>query len=217
VDIDIDLAVFDLTGTTVEDRGEIEASFEAALDVAGVKLDPGAFDSVRGMSKREALSAMLDGDAPRVESAYRRFLEELGGRFESEGAHLRPGVAETFSRLRSRGVKLAINTGLDRSIVEILNYALPELDLEAVVCGDDVARGRPWPYLIFHAMEKTGVPSVHRVLVVGDTVKDLEAGANAGARYNVGVLGGAHDRSRLEKAPHTHLLSSVAELESIFS
>ena len=48
--------------------------------------------------------------------------------------------------------------------------------VNAVVCGDDVAQGRPAPYLIFRAMEKSGVTSVHQVTNVGDTVLDLQAG-----------------------------------------
>jgi phosphonatase-like hydrolase len=215
--VDIDLAVLDITGTTVEDRGEIEDSFERALASIGLRLDPREFASVRGMSKREALSTMLGGDTARVDAAYGRFLEELSARFDAGGARLLPGVAETVSRLRVGGVKVALTTGLDRAIVDAIRNALPSLEFDALVCGDEVRRGRPWPYLIFGAMERTDVPSVHRVLVAGDTMRDLEAGANAGARFNVGVLSGAHDRARLEKAPHTHILPSVADIDSILA
>lgn len=34
--------------------------------------------------------------------------------------------------------------------------------------------------------------------------------------WNVGVLSGAHGRARLEAAPHTHLLPSVASLSSLW-
>ena len=64
-------------------------------------------------------------------------------------------------------------------------------------------------------MENTGVTSVHEVMCVGDTVLDLEAGRNAGVRYAVGVLSGAHGKAQLEKAPHTHLISSVADLPAL--
>ncbi len=64
-------------------------------------------------------------------------------------------------------------------------------------------------------MEQTGVASVRQVMCVGDTVLDLQAGRNAGARYVVGVLSGAHNKEQLEKEPHTHLIASVAALSSI--
>jgi len=80
---------------------------------------------------------------------------------------------------------------------------------------DDVSQGRPAPYLIFRAMEATGVLDVHRVANVGDTVLDLQAGWNAGVRWNIGVLSGAHTEERLRPMPHTRLLRSVAALLSL--
>ena len=65
-------------------------------------------------------------------------------------------------------------------------------------------------------MERTNVHSVHEVLNVGDTDLDLRAGSNAGVRWNVGVLTGAHDRETLSRAPHTHLLESVADLPALW-
>ena len=84
--------------------------------------------------------------------------------------------------------------------------------VDAIVCGDDVTLGRPAPDLIFRAIEAAGASSVSRVANIGDTALDLEAGHNAGVRWNIGVLSGAHDRHILERAPHTHLIDSVAEL-----
>lgn len=120
--------------------------------------------------------------------------------------------------LRERGVRIAANTGFDRETTAMLLDALGWGGdfFDAVVCGDDVVLGRPAPDLIFRAMESAGACDVHRVANVGDTALDLLAGHDAGVRWNVGVLSGAHDRSQLEEAPHTHLLPSVAELPSLW-
>jgi phosphonatase-like hydrolase len=114
---------------------------------------------------------------------------------------------------------VALNTGFDRQMTGLLLGALGWADglVDAVVCGDDVTRGRPAPYLIFRAMETTGASSVHRVANVGDTTLDLQAGHNAGVRWNIGVLSGAHDRKTLESVPHTHLLPSVAEVTRLWA
>ena len=66
-------------------------------------------------------------------------------------------------------------------------------------------------------MERTNVQSVHTVVNVGDTAVDLHAGHNAGVRWNVGVLTGAHDRATLSQAPHTHLIESIAELHAVWA
>ena len=88
--------------------------------------------------------------------------------------------------------------------------------VDTMVCGDDVANGRPAPDLIFKAMERTGVSDAARVMAVGDTVLDLRAGRNAGAGCVVGVLSGAHRRAQLESEPHDDLINSVAELPALF-
>jgi phosphonatase-like hydrolase len=123
-----------------------------------------------------------------------------------------------FDWLRRRNVRIALNTGFDRTITGLLLDALGwrEGVVDAVVCGDEVRQGRPAPYLIFRAMEAAGATSVHRVMNVGDTELDLRAGWNGGVGWNVGVTSGAHPRERLEQAPHTHLIESVASLPELW-
>ena len=67
------------------------------------------------------------------------------------------------------------------------------------------------------AMRRLGLFDVARVVSIGDTVSDLEAGANAGTGFNVGVLSGAHSREQLQGAPHTALITSVAELPELLA
>ena len=64
-------------------------------------------------------------------------------------------------------------------------------------------------------MEAVGAEGVGRVAAVGDTALDLRAAHNAGVRYNVGVLTGAHGREVLAAEPHTHLIGSVADLPGL--
>ena len=78
-----------------------------------------------------------------------------------------------------------------------------------------MAASRPAPYLIFHAMEATGVTDVRRVLTAGDTPNDLAAGMNAGAGFVVGVTTGSFTRAQLEAEPHTHILDSVAAVPAL--
>src|SRR5204863_5166106 len=133
--------------------------------------------------------------------------KDLARRY-AQGVRAVAGAAQTFTWLRERGVKVALNTGFDREITELLLAGLGWTHgvVDAVVCGDEVRRGRPAPQLIFRCMEATEVDSVHEIAVVGDTTLDLQSGHNAGARWNVGVLSGAHSREQLESQPHTHLI-----------
>ena len=78
------------------------------------------------------------------------------------------------------------------------------------------ARGRYRPHhLVFRAMERLGIHHVARVLVAGDTTRDLEAGTNSGAGFVVGVLTGGQDAAALGAVRHTHLLPSAALLPEL--
>lgn len=209
-----DLAVFDLVGTTVQDRGEAERAFRAALAEAGIAPAPAEIKAVRGASKRSAIQRLLATHAnDAVEKVYRHFLAALAAEFRTSASAVE-GAAGVFSFLRERNVAVALNTGLDREIAGLLLTALgwPRDRFAAVVCGDDVAQGRPAPDMIRAAMRGAHVSQAGRVINVGDTNVDLEAGDAAGTGLNIGVCSGAHGRETLAQAPHTHLIETVADL-----
>ena len=214
----------DLAGTTVYDRGEVPAAFADALREAAVPFDPAEITAWRGASKREVLGRLLGGTArrrTRWPSACHGSMADStrcwpsGSRARRRSRSL--GVGEAFARLRAGGIGIALTTGFDRGLVEQLLAAVDWADLvDAWVCSDDVLLGRPAPDMIVLAMRRCGVTDAGRIAVVGDTRLDLEAARNAGARWRIGVLTGAHDRATLAAAPHTHLLDSVRDLPSLW-
>jgi len=211
------LMVFDMAGTTVEDGGQVGVAFGAALAECGIALTDEQLANVRGASKREAIADLVARHAGpawhgRADDVYASFVRHLEHEFAA-GVKPLPGAEAAFAYLRGRGIKIALTTGFDRDIAGLLLDALHwKTRADAWFCGDDVPRGRPAPYLIFRAMEATGVDSVHAVGTLGDTVLDLQAGYNAGVRLNIGTLSGAHGRDKMQREPHAHLIASVAEL-----
>jgi phosphonatase-like hydrolase len=215
----IDLVVCDMAGTTVQDDGQVPRAFTAALAEHGVAVTAEAINRLRGASKRQAIRELLPASADRdartevVYASFRAQLEKVFG----EGVRAVPGAPEAIARLRAAGVRVALNTGFDRDTTDLLLDALRWRTgvVDAVVCGDEVAAGRPAPDLIRACMRAIGVSEASRVASAGDTILDLQAGRNAGVRYNIGVLSGAHKREQLAKEPHTHLIASVAELPGV--
>jgi phosphonatase-like hydrolase len=213
----LQLMVFDMAGTTVEDGGQVPAAFAAALGECDIALRDEELANVRGASKREAIAKLVARHAGpawqgRSDAVYASFVRHLEREFAS-GVKAIEGAEATFDYLRSRGIKIALTTGFDRDVAGMLLDALRwRSRADGFVCGDDVPRGRPAPYLIFQAMAATGVDCVHQVGTVGDTTLDLQAGYNAGVKLNIGALSGAHDRARLSAQRPTQLIASVAEL-----
>ena len=215
----IRLVVSDMAGTCVYDGGEVEAAFHAGLADHGIEASAAQISAVRGASKREAIAKLTapryGHDAERVEAVYASFKSHLQRVFTREARPV-AGAPEAFAWLKQRGIKLALNTGFDRDIAQLLINALHWGDIpDALVCGDDVKAGRPAPYMIFRAMELTNVVNVRELLVVGDTVSDLQSAHNAGAAMGVAVLNGAHKREVLKREPHTHLIDSIADLPAL--
>lgn len=218
---ELKLVVFDLAGTTVKDNGQVVNAFTAALMAHEIEFTSEQLSHVRGSSKRQAIEHFIPEGPDRTRRAalvYASFRKLLAERYQIDGIEPMAGAERIFQWLKEQGVCVALNTGFDRDITELLLSALGwgrEM-VDAVVCGDEVRQGRPAPYLIFHAMEATGINSVREVANVGDTRLDLQAAYNARVRWNIGVLSGAHDRQQMERAPHTHLLESVADLHSLW-
>jgi phosphonatase-like hydrolase len=218
---DIQLAVFDLAGTTIRDVGQVPHAFVAALAEHGIDVTSEQLSEVRGASKRQAVLDFVPEGPDRDDlaaRAYASFRGRLAEAFRAGGVEPIDGAEQTFRWLRGRGIGVALNTGFDRDTTGLLLGALNWDNgmADAVVCGDDVAHGRPAPELIFRAMKLAGTSDAQRVVNVGDTVLDLRAGSNAGVRWNVGVLSGAHARTLLEEAPHTHVLESVKDLPTLW-
>lgn len=215
------LVVFDLGGTTIYDRGEVPAAFTDALGEAGIALDPKELTALRGASKYEALRHLLARQAgpmtERLDHIYGRFQADLTRRLARAQPLSLPGVRQTFGQLRAAGIRVAVASGFDRSIFELILRSVDWADLmDARVCSEEVAQGRPAPYMIFRAMERSGVLDVHQVAVVGDTVRDLEAGWNAGVAYRIAVLTGAHDRPTLSSGSQTHVVDSVKDVPGLW-
>ncbi|MFM9881945.1 MAG: phosphonatase-like hydrolase [Burkholderiales bacterium] len=216
----IKLVVADMAGTTVKDSGDVAHAFAAALEGHGIEAPAAQINAVRGASKREAIATLIapkyGSDITRSDAVYASFKDHLRTLF-TRAAEPIPGALATFDWLRGRGIKIALNTGFDRDIADLLIDALNwRRVVDALICGDDVPQGRPAPYLIFRAMEATATIDVGHVLNIGDTVSDLKAARNAGVAVSVGVLSGAHRRHQLEAEPHTTLIESIAELPGLW-
>ncbi|MGK5553567.1 phosphonatase-like hydrolase [Actinomadura kijaniata] len=214
----IELVALDMAGTTVQEHGAVYVALREAVEAAGGA--PSAEDVRRcmGAGKREAISELLAHPAPAtVDAAFDDFRRRLAAAYRATPPVPLPGVEKAMAALRAAGVRVALTTGFDRTVVDGLLSVLGWDDtvVDAVVCTDDVPAGRPAPYMIFRAMEATGTRSVDRVLTAGDTVRDLRAGTNAGAAMVVGVLTGGLTAEQLGAERHTHLLPSAADIPAL--
>ena len=222
----IELAVFDMAGTTVDDHGIVYIALKDAVEETGAPVSAADLQEWMGADKVSAITALMklggqEPDGGRVAAAFVRFREILAERYAATPPVALPGVAEAIETLRGRGTKVALTTGFDDGVayplLESLGWSVGPGEgtvVDAVVTTSDVAQGRPAPYMIHRAMERTGVHNVRAVLAAGDTVVDVQAGRNAGA-IAVGVLTGKLGRAELAAVSHDHILAGVADVPGL--
>lgn len=220
----IQLVVFDLAGTTVKDNQDVHRVLQKALAHDHVIISLEDANEVMGIPKPVAIRSLLkkryNGDREIneswINSIHERFVAEMILFYQTDaGVGEKVGVTQTFLELKKRNIKVVVDTGFDRpitdSILNRLGWSVHGL-IDGSVSSDEVERGRPYPDMIFKAMEITGVISVKFVAKVGDTVSDLLEGNSAGCALVIGVTSGSFTREELSKEKSTHLVENIHEI-----
>jgi len=221
-----ELVVFDMAGTTVYDGDAVHTCLENALQAAGLQVTRDQVNEVMGLPKPTAIRLLFEKaniDMELTEDLVIRvhndFEQRMIDYYRTDPAVREiEGAGETFQALRQAGIKVALDTGFNRAIVDTI---LGRLDwhcgdmLDATVASDEVARGRPFADMILRAMELVGVSDPRNVVKVGDTPSDLQEGEAAGCGWVIGVTKGSHTRVQLEPFPHTHMISTVTEMPAL--
>ena len=219
------LAVFDIAGTLMEDTGVLVRSFLQAFELGGVPATEEEIDEWRGAAKRDVIrdlvskhlsqqAAQAENMVEEIYATFRRLLEE---NYKKEAIRPINGAEDTLNWLRSKNILLATTTGFYREVRDLILERLgwDGSFLDCNVCSDDVPKGRPAPYMIFQCMSRLGVLDVDRVIAIGDTPLDMQAGCNAGCGGVIGVLTGSHGIETLGMTRHTHIIPSVASLPAL--
>ena len=233
----LQLAVFDMAGTTVRDLSEVELCFKKAADETGLPSTMERIKSMQGLPKLlvvqtlwgEAIGEDDPGFDQKVSDTYQRFTEILENHYETEEVVPTQGTLKTIEWLKIQGVKVCLTTGFYRKVTNIILHRLGwDVGLDdqyRAISGDAVidlsltpnetGKGRPHPDMILKAMEILGVQDSSKVLKIGDTPSDLLAGDKAKVGFNLAVTNGTHSRSQLESYPHDALLDSIDAMPNV--
>ena len=218
----IQLAVFDMAGTTVNEDNVVYKTVRAALAKHGVEV---SLDTVlefgAGKEKFKAIADILEQtkntsiDTNLVFEDFKEMLDEAYSNLEVTSYD---GVEAFFQLLKSKDVKVVLNTGYDQKTASSLLSKLGWVQgnqIDAVITADDVVNGRPSSEMIDKAMDMFGIKNPENVLKAGDSIIDIEEGKNANCGWTVGVLTGAQTREQLSTAQPTLILDSLTDLEKI--
>jgi phosphonatase-like hydrolase len=234
----IQLVVFDMAGTTVQDNNEVQNCFCQAAEITGLKVDSERINSMMGWSKKLVFQTLWSEQMPtdypsyttQVEQSYTQFKQILEHHYLTQPIEPTAGCLELFHGLKQQQIKVALNTGFYRTVTNIIlkrlgwNQGLnsdyvgsEDTIIQASVTPDEIYNneGRPAPYMIQKAMYKLGIKDSKKVIHIGDTPVDLAAGINANCLLSLAVTNGTHTREQLQNYSNDGLLNSLIELKNI--
>lgn len=222
----IKLVVFDMAGTTVEDKDNVHEALIKGFEMNNYKIDREDANSVMGIPKPMAIRTLLEKKfnlkektGEMVAKIHSAFVNEMISFYKNDpSVKSKKNAEETFKALRAKGIKVGIDTGFSRDIADTIFDRLKwkENDLiDYTVTSDEVNNGRPFPDMIYKFMKDLHITSAGDIAKVGDTVSDLQEGTSAGCKYVIGITTGAYTRVELEPETHTHLVDDLLEVVDI--
>jgi len=229
--------MFDLSGTTVhDDTGVRDCLYKAAVEfdlkttqeeilmnMGTNKIHLYQFLIARSQGKKVDIEDFEKEINPETEAEavkiFDRYSEIMIAHYRNEVREVE-GAADTFRWCHDHGIKVATDTGFHRDVTEAIMDSLGWVKDGLVDVSVDVEhvpgdRGRPAPFMIYHAMMQLDIQNIHEVLKIGDTPADMLEGYNAGCRGVVGVLSGPRPVEAWGGYWHTHVIPSVRELPDL--
>lgn len=221
----IKLAIFDLAGTTIKDNGDIvNKHIKDALNSYGIKCSKEQINEVMGLKKPFAIGKLIEkcsfvNHNNVVKILHNLFVTSMIEYYKNhKDVSEVDGTSDTFLYLKSKNIKVAINTGFSRDITDVILDRMGWIKnnmIETSISSDEVENGRPHHDMIFEIMRRVGLTDANLVAKIGDSKADLLEGSNAKCGLVVGVTEGSHTREQLLDTPHSLLIPNVTYLKDI--
>ena len=234
---EIKMIMFDLSGTTVyDDTGVRDCLYKAAQEYK-LNVTPDEILLHMGTNKIHLYQFLISRSQgnkidfrdfethidpktfDKAKEIYDRYVTIMIDHYKRECREV-DGASEVFKWCHKNNIKVATDTGFHNDVTSAIMDGLGwvrdglvdlSVDLDMVPEG----KGRPAPYMIFHAMNHFNIQNVREVLKIGDTPADMLEGYNAGCRAVIGVLSGPRPVTAWGQYWHTHVIESVKDLPAL--
>lgn len=214
------LVLLDLDGTLVDSAPDIAYSIDSMLERVSLRArgETQVRQWIGGGAERlvkRALTGSMDGepDEALFQAAYALF-SDIYLENTSRSSRLFPGVREGLDYLLRTHRKLGCVTNKRNRFTEPLLRSLGLYDdFSIIISGDTLDRKKPDPLPLLHAAAVLGV-APENVLMVGDSINDVEAARAAGFAV-LCVRYGYNNGNNIEDADPDFVVDSLAELPSL--
>ena len=176
--------IFDMDGVIFDTERVYLEIWQSVFEKYGYKMTKELYITVMGTGRKNVIKTFLEnfGDDLPIEKMYEEKDNQLFYIIENQGIPLKKGVKELFSMLKEKNYKIALATSAKRDRVEkqIKDKWLKE-SFDAIVCGDDVEKGKPSPDIFLKAAKKIDVEP-ENCFVVEDSPAGIKAAFSGGMK-----------------------------------
>ncbi|MDX2248176.1 MAG: phosphonatase-like hydrolase [Bacteroidia bacterium] len=216
----IQMVVFDMAGTTVNEDNVVYKTLHAAVNAWGHDF---SFETVlkegAGKEKLQAVRDILAAggieDGYEAQVIYQDFIARLKNAYADLHVTPQEGAEEVFEALKQRGIRVVLNTGYNLETAQSLLRKLgweEGRQIDGLVTASQVKNSRPAPDMIFLARDRFGIKDNTAIAKVGDSIIDIEEGQSAGCGLNIGVTTGAHTEAQLLSANPDKIIHRLSEI-----
>jgi HAD superfamily hydrolase (TIGR01509 family) len=177
----LDAVLFDMDGTLVDSEKVWDVGLRELARRYGGELSAPARTRMVGTSMVESMDILhTDISQPwRDPEASVNWLEDRVHELFADGLIWRPGARELLHAVRAEGIPAALVTATRRRLVEVALGTIGAHNFDVVVCGDEVAHGKPHPDPYLTAAAKLGV-DVRRCVAIEDSPTGVASARAAG-------------------------------------
>ena len=176
--------IFDMDGVIFDTEKVYLDIWIEVFEKYGYKMTKELYVNVMGTGRKNVIKTFLEnfGDDLPIEKMYEEKDNQLFYRIENQGIPLKEGVKELFSMLKEKNYKIALATSAKKERVEkqIKDKWLKE-SFDAIVCGDDVEKGKPSPDIFLKAAKEIDVEP-ENCFVVEDSPAGIKAAFSGGMK-----------------------------------
>ncbi|MEW8563749.1 MAG: HAD-IA family hydrolase [Candidatus Thiodiazotropha sp.] len=187
----IKCVLFDLDGTFADTAADLHFALNRVLvqrgreEIPFEKLRPAVSHGSRAMLK---VAFDIDPGDPGYTELQQQFLHIYA---DNIALFTKPfaGMETLIDELEARGIHWGIVTNKPAWLTDPLMQKLGfDQRASAIVSGDTTTHAKPHPEPILHACQQAGA-NPWQALYVGDAIRDIEAGRNAGTKTLVALFG----------------------------
>ena len=176
--------IFDWDGVVIDSSAQHEKSWELLAHEIQKPLPPGHFKAGFGKKNQEIIPNLLrwSNDPEEIRKLGERKEELYRELVREQGVAVLPGARELLEALKNASIPRSVGSSTPRSNLDSI-FAATGLDrlFDAVVCGDDVANGKPAPDVFLLAAKRLGLDPAD-CLVIEDAHVGIEAAHRAGMK-----------------------------------